>query len=489
MLECSVCGLLFTATDTCPSCGSTIAEEIRPEGMLGSDFDIPGLDDLAQTVGDDEIEESVSKPKALDSNLPFGLGAESSVTKSSLPFGIGSAQFSHSMDVLPHEGEDSDLKSDHEEDISDEEDTTSLVVDSPKNETKLDDDDDDLQSSSPPESIEIEEIAPTNEVIEILPDLPDFQQPDSTALSGLDSSMDMPEIPSIEAEVAEAESTVLVKMSAVPIQETSLQESPAKIQAETVSKNDDDDSLSFGEEGVPDIWRIDAQTVDMEAIYQEEDVTVEIEYEDSYDVSEINVDLDRIHEVVSTDGGSDHGPPQLHQAHALPINTTGSPELEQLVTTGFQKLVDEDYDGAAKNFQRLAQQVPGQASILNNYGLALLHKAIKMEQSSNAEDTMLAPTQFESAIMALRQAAKSEPSNDVLLLNLSHALLVSGRHEKTLGVIQVYRDRRPNDVEGANIEASALIQLGRMGEAKKILSEHVQDDVVKLNLERLVVSA
>jgi t-SNARE complex subunit (syntaxin) len=56
-------------------------------------------------------------------------------------------------------------------------------------------------------------------------------------------------------------------------------------------------------------------------------------------------------------------------------------------------------------------------------------------------------------------------------------------------VIQVYRDRRPNDVEGANIEASALIQLGRMGEAKKILSEYVQDDVVKQNLERLVVSA
>ena len=112
-----------------------------------------------------------------------------------------------------------------------------------------------------------------------------------------------------------------------------------------------------------------------------------------------------------------------------------------------------------------------------------------MEQSSDAEDTKLAPTQFESAIMALRQAAKTEPSNDVLLLNLSHALLVSGRHEKTLGVIQVYRDRQPNDVEGANVEASALIQLGRIEEAKKILSEHTQDDVVKMNLERLVVSA
>ena len=483
MLECSVCGLLFTATDTCPSCGSTIAEEIKPEGMLGSDFDIPGLDDLAQTVGDDELEESTSKPKALDSNLPFGLGAESSITKSSLPFGIGSAQFSPSVEDSYDEGEGQDLEFKDQE-LPDENKPTSVVVDeSPIDDAKSDD----VPAPSQSEIIQDEEMTPTDEVIEALPDLPEDMQVEPEESSSSASSFEIPELPDIEMESAE-ESPVLVKMSAVPIEDTPIQDSPLKIKAETVSK-EDDDSLSFGEQGVPDVWRIDAQAVDMEAIYQQDDVAIEIEYEDSYDVSEINVDLDRIHEVVTSDGESVHGPPQLHQAHALPINTTGSPELEQLVTTGFQKLVEEDYDGAAKNFQRLAQQVPGQASILNNYGLALLHKAIKMEQSSDAEDTKLAPTQFESAIMALRQAAKTEPSNDVLLLNLSHALLVSGRHEKTLGVIQVYRDRQPNDVEGANIEASALIQLGRMGEAKKILSEYAQDDVVKMNLERLAVSA
>ena len=478
MLECSVCGLLFTATDTCPSCGSTIAEEIKPEGMLGSDFDIPGLDDLAQTVGDDELEEPTSKPKALDSNLPFGLGAESSITKSSLPFGIGSAQFSPSVEDSYDGDEDQDLEPKDQE-LPDENKPTSVVVD----ESPVDD----AKSDDVPAPSQDEEMTSIDEVIEAVPDLPEDIQVEPEESSPSASSFEIPELPNIQMESAE-ESPALVKMSAVPIEDTPIQDSPTKIKAETVSK-EDDDSLSFGEQGVPDVWRIDAQAVDMEAIYQQDDVAIEIEYEDSYDVSEINVDLDRIHEVVASVGESVHGPPQLHQAHALPINTTGSPELEQLVTTGFQKLVEEDYDGAAKNFQRLAQQVPGQASILNNYGLALLHKAIKMEQSSDAEDTKLAPTQFESAIMALRQAAKTEPRNDVLLLNLSHALLVSGRHEKTLGVIQVYRDRQPNDVEGANIEASALIQLGRIGEAKKILSEYAQDDVVKMNLERLAVSA
>ena len=59
MLECSVCGLLFTATDTCPSCGSTIAEEINPVGMVGCVVVSRGLDDLAQTVGDDELEVNI----------------------------------------------------------------------------------------------------------------------------------------------------------------------------------------------------------------------------------------------------------------------------------------------------------------------------------------------------------------------------------------------------------------------------------------------
>lgn len=483
MLECSVCGLLFTATDTCPSCGSTIAEEIKPEGMLGSDFDIPGLDDLAQTVGDDELEESISKPKALDSNLPFGLGAESSITKSSLPFGIGSAQFSPSVQDSYDENEVQDLEFKDRELPVQNKPTPVVVEESPIDDAKSDDVPAPFQS----EITLDEEMKPIDEVIEALPDLQEDSQTEPEESSPSSLSFEIPELPSIEME-SEEKLPALVKMSAVPIEDTPIQDSPLKIRAESVSK-EDDDSLSFGEQGVPDVWRIDAQAVDMEAIYQQDDVAIEIEYEDSYDVSEINVDLDRIHEIVASDGESGHGPPQLHQAHALPINTTGSPELEQLVMTGFQKLVEEDYDGAAKNFQRLAQQVPGQASILNNYGLALLHKAIKMEQSSDAEDTKLAPTQFESAIMALRQAAKTEPGNDILLLNLSHALLVSGRHEKTLGVIQVYRDRQPNDVEGANIEASALIQLGRMGEAKKILSEHAQDDVVKMNLERLAVSA
>ena len=154
MLECSVCGLLFTATDTCPSCGSTIAEEIKPEGMLGSDFDIPGLDDLAQTVGDDELEESTSKPKALDSNLPFGLGAESSITKSSLPFGIGSAQFSPLVEDSYDGGEDQDLEY-KEQELPDENKPTSVVVD----ETPIDDaNSNDVPAPSQSEIIQDEEI-------------------------------------------------------------------------------------------------------------------------------------------------------------------------------------------------------------------------------------------------------------------------------------------------------------------------------------------
>ena len=43
-------------------------------------------------------------------------------------------------------------------------------------------------------------------------------------------------------------------------------------------------------------------------------------------------------------------------------------------------------------------------------------------------------SQYEAAIMALRQG-RVEPGNNTLLLN--HALLVSGRAEKSLGILNV----------------------------------------------------
>ena len=108
-----------------------------------------------------------------------------------------------------------------------------------------------------------------------------------------------------------------------------------------------------------------------------------------------------------------------------------------------------------------------------------------MEGSTDVDTVSLSATQYESAIMALRQAAKIDPDKNDLILNLSHALLVSGRNEKSLGIVKVFRERQPNDVEGINIEASALLQLGRFDEARRLFNAASHDPLVKSNLERV----
>jgi len=84
--------------------------------------------------------------------------------------------------------------------------------------------------------------------------------------------------------------------------------------------------------------------------------------------------------------------------------------------------------------------------------------------------------------MALRQGAKIEPDNNTLLLNLGHALLVSGRAEKALGVINVVRSRDSSNIEIENALGACLIQLGREEEAIPILTPFANDRIVSANI-------
>ena len=93
---------------------------------------------------------------------------------------------------------------------------------------------------------------------------------------------------------------------------------------------------------------------------------------------------------------------------------------------------------------------------------------------------------IESAILALREAAKSNPDESLILLNLAHALLVSGRSEKALKIIEVHNTKNTNSVEGANLHAAALVSLGQSVNAKVILSKYRGDSIVDENLARLL---
>ena len=92
MFECSVCGLHFISGASCPSCGSTVAKDLEQgeELPIHDSESMPGLEELAESIGDEPFEDETPQSIETTLNLPFGMGAESAVSVSSLPFGIGS---------------------------------------------------------------------------------------------------------------------------------------------------------------------------------------------------------------------------------------------------------------------------------------------------------------------------------------------------------------------------------------------------------------
>ena len=130
--------------------------------------------------------------------------------------------------------------------------------------------------------------------------------------------------------------------------------------------------------------------------------------------------------------------------------------------------------------------MPGDAAIFNNYGLSLLQRAIEMANGGDESIRIMSSSQFESAILALREAAKSNPDESIILLNLSHALLVSGRAEKALKIVEVHNSRNPSSLEGANLEAAALVSIGQSVTAKNKLSSFKGDSIIDENLSRLL---
>ncbi|MDB2570787.1 tetratricopeptide repeat protein [Euryarchaeota archaeon] len=155
---------------------------------------------------------------------------------------------------------------------------------------------------------------------------------------------------------------------------------------------------------------------------------------------------------------------------------------------GFYAIGEESWAQAAIAFQKMAAKMPGDSAVFNNYGLALLQRALSMAKSSDLEVQQLASTQFESAILALREAAKSSPANGTILLNLTHALLVSGRAEKALNLLFMYQKHNENTPESANLEAATLVSMGESGRALEVLQSVKQDVTIAANISKLTYS-
>ena len=393
------------------------------------DESIPGLDDVAEAIGSQSEGEDESEV------LPFGMGAKAEILESSLPFGVGSFTDEIEEVAIPISDEDYDVEVDDEIDIV-EDDVPDVF-------------DEEIKELSLPEIVMEESIA-------------DLEIP------SIIEEENLPE-PVIEKEVVR-----LVAKEELTPEATSqtIEEEDEKI----VYVESSPDVLS---EDVPDMWRIDAAAVDMDEIYSQDEQIIEVSFDDDLEDSDVQVSFDEFHHSPIEDSMiSDDDAPELHPARALAVDASGQPEIAQMIENSFEYMANSSWMEAAQILSTVSTNRQNDPAVLNNLGLALLQSALEMDGQGDP----MSSSQYEASIMALRQGAKLDSENNILLLNLSHALLVSGRAEKALGVIGVLRGRESSNVEVENVYGACLIQLGRDDEAQSVLAPFAGDTVVSGNL-------
>ena len=304
-----------------------------------------------------------------------------------------------------------------------------------------------------------------------------------------DSPVESKPEPEIEVEsVADAEEEIIESPeSPIRIEASIVPEEPIQTIVESIPEKELPEPIvnvekSSNNVDVPDIWRIDAAEVNMEEIYAETEKIVEVSYGDELEMDEIHVQFDELH--YEADGStifSIDDSPELHPARAMEVNTAGDMALEKLIDSAFGHMGSNSWLQAAQVLQGASAMSPNDPAILNNMGLAILQQSLEMDSAGDA----MASSQYESAIMALRQAAKQDATDNTILLNLAHALLVSGRTEKALKVVEVLCFRDLGNVEAENVRGACLIQMGRSEEAKEVLSPYSDDSLVAANLNRI----
>ena len=440
MFECSICGLLSLNAVSCPACGSQNLIDLSLSDSQNDDLptEIPGLDDAAESWHElegstednsDTSNQSMNQPNS-DGSLPFGFSGESNVQVSRLPFGIGSH-----ADGIPFENQPT---------IHDNVNTS--------NDKPLD-----------------------NELSET-----SFDQNDITSLEETETS----EL----RESSEAMAEVVIQRPVMPRIQPLVEQNITDLPSLEVDLPTEFEAPNSSLDEIPNEWRISASEANFEEIYANKNEVVEVVHQYEEDVVVFDHDKTNVVQTMPREITEDLDvlSLELHPARALDVDLSNNPECRDDLDSGYFAIAKNSWAEAAIKFQKIASRMPGDSSVYNNYGLALLQRAIQMAKDQDESTQIMASSQFESAILALREAAKSAPNESTILLNLAHALLVSGRSEKAMKIIEVHNSKHPNSVEGANLEAAALVSLGQSVNAKAKLTKFKGDSIVDENLARLL---
>ena len=313
------------------------------------------------------------------------------------------------------------------------------------------------QSGEPAEEIE------TVQPLEVESTTTEEEPPTPPVIPEEEAEPELPKIPAIEVE-SQVEETgpEPIRITAIPLPSTP---APETVQPE-----------------IP----VDASPI--EEIYSLEDDVVEVVFSDLEDtvvLVEHNLDETNSQPQVVEYAEKTFTPFDLHPARAMTVESTNNPDVKSLVEDGFMAIGRGDWRGSARSFQRVLASVPSDVGAMNNYGISLLQVATNMQESNDPVDVSNAATQFEAAILSLREAVRANPDGAEPLYNLMQALLLSGREEKALGLMGMVSEVDKSQSHFVNLHAAILAQLGQYGEAKSILAPIQGEPLVSQNLLKL----
>ena len=269
---------------------------------------------------------------------------------------------------------------------------------------------------------------------------------------------------------------------------------PPALELEEI-KTIEEESQQFTEvPNVPFIPHV-SDSDEFQEISSEEEV-IHHDFADDSLTTEVEVDLDNLVEytasshVFNPEDMEAAAEPELHPIKALAVEGLTDPIQLENVQEGFVAMASENWELAAEKFHKVANSGMGGAAALNNYGLALLQKAIQVFESGDGVQKALVEGQFEAAIFALRQAAQTEGQRSEILYNLAIALHRAAWYDKALVVFDALLERDGPNAAVLNAKAVLLESKGDFESAKRLLNnaiyESPEDEIIRSNLRRLV---
>jgi tetratricopeptide (TPR) repeat protein len=437
MNECSVCGVLSIGVDVCPACGSRIHKALPIEDSNANFGDLPGLSDAMiswrEVVPDHELPSEAEMNEISNGGLPFSYQGESNQFNEALPFGIGS-----NSGGVPYELEKKE--------------SIEQINFKSENEIKQNPPDQIQSNTHPHQDSRLSEVSQAP-----LPNL------------DIDHTEDALEV--VEVILDETPKSDLVQE-----QIQNLQPVVEQIQEDTEVV----ESIPIEVDDAPALWSIHAQPVDMQQLNDELESIVEYQHKEEDDVvvydhaieQEDNVEVEEQNQISSF---------TLYPTRAQPVILVDNSQAE-ILNSAFQSLGIGDWANAARYFQQIIAKQPNDPAVMNNYGLSLMERAFEMESSDDPTAADKAFAQYKSAILVLREAAKLDAENMDYLYNLSHALLLSGREEKTIELVKRIKSIEGDTPDTSVLMAACLFNQGLFDLAKKEILQFSNLEIVAQNL-------